>query len=146
MSNEPRVDYARVKTSALRTLAAGGDGVAAHELAKRDVPLQESRDVESMTDAELRTRVRAWRDGTTAHEREHNRDLAVRAQAELEARFRTDEKLWDGQSRRPQPPAVAPWQSPREPRCTGWQRPRGSSLYPADTPQAAGVPRRMRNV
>lgn len=142
MRDERAPDYGRAKTATLQHLAAGGDQAAMRELQRRGLEVAAVVDVEGMSYLELRRRVLGWREGRSVDERDRNRDIAIRAQLELEARYRTDTKLYDGRGASPKAPPTPPWLYPREPRCAGWQRPQQSSVYPAEP--ATGASPRMR--
>jgi hypothetical protein len=145
MKDEARPDYRRVKDAALQALATGGDAEATKELARRGIAVVPVANIETMTEADLHRLVHAWRDGRMPADRERNSKLAVRAQAELEARYRTDIKLrktWSAEPL-PQPPSTPPWRWPKPSRCEPWQRPDGSTLYPSPAEEEAARFRAM---
>jgi len=150
-------NYQRVRISALQALAAGGDLEAIKELGRRGVEVGAAVDVRTLDYGALRALVQAWRDGAMPDERERNRTLAERAQAELEARYRTDVKLHQASDPMPTPPPPPPWLAPRLARTAPWERPTGSKLYPSEKhidrerlaqiareQYAAGVPQKGR--
>lgn len=129
MSDRP-VDYRKAKPAALQHLAAGGNQEARRELARRGLDASTAVDVTTLDYLELRRLVLGWRDGGLPEDRARSRDLAERAQLELEARYRADVALHDGRSPTPTPPPPAPWTVAALPRCQPWQRPKRSTLYP----------------
>lgn len=130
MKAETPADYRRVKTAALQQLAGAGDVAAAKELERRGLAFRPAVNVVTLDYHALRALVLAWNNGTMPSDRERSRDLALQAQAELEIRFRVDDKLWDGIGVAPQPPPLPPWKYPQQPRCADWKRPEWSKLYP----------------
>jgi hypothetical protein len=130
--NARPVDYSRAKASALEQLAAGGDRQAIRELERRGIRPGDALDVTKLDYLALRRLVQGWRQGVMPEDRKRNAELARRAQAELEIRYRVDLKLRETSGRAPQAPPVAPWEAPRRPRCEDWRRPGGSTLYPPD--------------
>jgi hypothetical protein len=129
---ERPVDYSRAKASALEQLAASGDRQAIRELERRGIRPGDALDLARLDYLALRRLVQAWRQGVLPEDRKQSAELARRAQAELEIRYRVDLKLYDGTGRAPQAPPAPPWEAPRHPRCTDWRRPGGSTLYPPE--------------
>jgi hypothetical protein len=131
MKDERRPDYRRAKLAVLQTLAGAGDSAAIAELNRRGVAIADF-DVTKLDAAALASLVNRWQEGVLPDDRAASRALAVRAHAELSARYRVDLRLWDGRGVAPQPPLIPHWRWPRPPRSVPWQRPAGSTIYPSD--------------
>jgi hypothetical protein len=132
-----RADYGRMRLSALRQRAAAGDVEAQAEVARRGAPAPD--DLASLLYLALRGLILAWRpqEADTPEELLRRRELAVRAQAELEVRRRVVQRTgWRDEDLPYFGPNAAlptpPWLEPRPRRCASWERPEGSSLYPSE--------------
>ena len=121
------IDYRKARSAALQQLAGAGDLVARRELERRGDVVVPTLDVTIADDVTLRDLVRQWRTGSSVEERQRNTELAFRAYAELEIRYRVDTRMGN-----PTHPLLTPgWLVPPPPRCKDWERPKGSTLYPA---------------